>query len=101
MDQGLADLLIANLLKNAIIHNIEGGTIVLETEPGCLIIRNDGPPLGFSQEELFTRFVRDTRRTGNFGLGLSLVKKVCENYGFKIEYIYENQQHTFLVTLPD
>ncbi|MCK4879936.1 MAG: HAMP domain-containing histidine kinase [Bacteroidales bacterium] len=101
MDQGLADLLIANLLKNAIIHNIEGGTIVLETRPESLVIRNDGPPLGFSQEELFTRFVRDARRTGNFGLGLSLVKKVCENYGFKIEYSFDKQQHTFTVTLPD
>ncbi len=101
MDQGLADLLVANLLKNAIIHNIEGGSIVLETRSDSLIIKNDGPPLTFSQEELFTRFVRDTRRSGNFGLGLSLVKKVCENYNFSINYIYDNQQHTFTVTLSD
>ena len=101
MDQGLADLLIANLLKNAIVHNIEGGCIVLETQPGSLRIKNDGPPLRFSQEELFTRFVRDTRRTGNFGLGLSLVKKVCETYNFSINYSYDNQQHTFIVTLSD
>lgn len=101
MDQGLADLLIANLLKNAIAHNIEGGCIVLETQPGSFRIINDGPPLRFSQEELFTRFVRDTRRTGNFGLGLSLVKKVCETYNFSINYSYDNQQHTFIVTLPD
>jgi len=101
MDQGLADLLIANLLKNAIIHNIEGGSIVLETQAGSLRIKNDGPPLRFSQEELFTRFVRDTRRTGNFGLGLSLVKKVCETYNFSIDYSYDNQQHTFIVILRD
>ncbi len=101
MDQGLADLLIANLLKNAIVHNIEGGSIILETQPGRLLIRNDGPPLGFNQEELFTRFVRDTRRTGNFGLGLSLVKKVCDHYDFIIEYSFDNQQHTFLLTFND
>ena len=101
MDQGLADLLIANLLKNAIVHNIEGGNIILETRPGSLSIRNDGPPLGFDQEELFTRFVRDTRRTGNFGLGLSLVKKVCEHYNFIIKYSFDNQQHTFMITLKD
>ncbi len=100
MDQGLADLLIANLLKNAIVHNIQGGSIVLETSPGRLILRNDGPPLEFSQEELFTRFVRDTRRTGNFGLGLSLVKKVCETYQIEIEYSYDNEQHTFILTFP-
>jgi signal transduction histidine kinase len=101
MDQGLADLLIANLLKNAIVHNIEGGNIILETRPGSLCIRNDGPPLGFDQEELFTRFVRDTKRTGNFGLGLSLVKKVCDQYNFIIEYSFDNQQHSFNLTLKD
>ncbi|MEA3462168.1 MAG: HAMP domain-containing sensor histidine kinase [Bacteroidota bacterium] len=97
MDLGLADLLIANLLKNAIVHNIEGGSIVLETGSGKLIVRNEGPPLGFNKEELFTRFVRDTRRTGNYGLGLSLVKKVCETYNFIIEYSFENEEHTFSV----
>ena len=35
MDHGLADLLVANLLKNAIVHNHEGGVIVLETGPGA------------------------------------------------------------------
>jgi len=97
MDQGLADLLIANLLKNAIVHNKEGGRILLETEPDRLSIKNDGPPLSFKQEDLFTRFVRDTKRSGNFGLGLSLVKKVCETYNFLIEYSFENERHTFTV----
>ena len=97
MDQGLADLLVANLLKNAIVHNIEGGSIVLETGPDYLEIRNDGPPLGFSQEELFTRFVRNTRRTGTLGLGLSLVKKVCETYNFHISYSFDNQKHKFKI----
>jgi signal transduction histidine kinase len=97
MDQGLADLLVANLLKNAIVHNIEGGRIVLETGPDYLEIRNDGPPLGFSQEELFTRFVKNTRRTGTLGLGLSLVKKVCETYKFQISYSFDNQQHKFKI----
>jgi signal transduction histidine kinase len=101
MDQGLADLLIANLMKNAIIHNIEKGNIVVETWPDCLIIKNDGSELQFSQEELFTRFVKDKKRSGNFGLGLSLVKKVCETYNFIIEYSFEDQQHIFTILFPD
>jgi signal transduction histidine kinase len=101
MDQGLADLLVANLLKNAIVHNMDGGTILLETRSDSLIIRNDGQPLQFKQEELFTRFVRDTKRSGNFGLGLSLVKKVCEYYNFSIGYSFENKQHIFLIRWED
>ena len=99
MDQGLADLMIANLLKNAIIHNVEGGSIVVKTRNETLTLQNGGPPLQFGEEELFTRFVRDTMRSGNFGLGLSLVKKVCEFYNFSISYSYENQQHTFVLQL--
>ena len=95
MDRGLADLMIANLLKNAIVHNIEKGTIMVQTFDENLIIQNDGPPLQFSEEELFSRFVRDTTRSGNFGLGLSLVKKVCEFYNFSINYSNDNQQHKF------
>jgi len=98
MDQGLADLLVANLLKNAIVHNEEGGTISIHTDPGELVIRNDGPPLGFSEEELFTRFVRGKKRSGNFGLGLSLVKKVCDYYKFSISYLPEKEKHIFIIT---
>jgi len=101
MDQGLADLLIVNLLKNAIVHNVEGGSIVLEIQEDCLVIKNDGAPLQFSSEELFTRFIRDTKRAGNFGLGLSLVKKVCETYNFSINYSFDNQQHTFTLGLTN
>jgi len=101
MDQGLADLLVANLLKNAIVHNTEGGRIVLETRSDSFVIKNDGPPLTFGQEELFTRFVRGARKSGNIGLGLSLVKKVCENYKFSINYSFDNQQHTFTVAFND
>jgi signal transduction histidine kinase len=100
MDQGLADLLVANLLKNAIVHNVEGGSIVLETRDDSLIIKNDGSPLQFSQEKLFTRFVRGSTKSANFGLGLSLVKKVCDTYNFSIEYSYDNQQHTFRLSMP-
>jgi len=95
MDQGLADLLVANLLKNAIVHNEEGGSIFIETDQQKLMIQNEGPPLGFDQDQLFSRFVRDTRRTASFGLGLSLVKKVCEYYNFSIKYSFDNQKHTF------
>ena len=80
---------------------MKGGKIVLEIEAGSLVIRNDGPPLGFSQEELFTRFVRNNRRAGSFGLGLSLVKKVCDTYQIDVEYSFDNQQHCFKLTFPD
>jgi signal transduction histidine kinase len=101
MDHGLADILVTNLLKNAIVHNVEGGMILVEVTPQALCISNDGPELSFNEQDLFKRFVRDTKRSGNFGLGLSLVKKICDYYGFQINYTYENSRHLFRITFPE
>jgi signal transduction histidine kinase len=101
MDHGLADILVTNLLKNAIVHNVEGGMILVEVTPQALCISNDGPELSFNEQDLFKRFVRDTKRTGNFGLGLSLVKKICDYYGFQINYTYEKSRHLFRITFPE
>jgi signal transduction histidine kinase len=101
MDSGLADILVTNLLKNAIVHNVEGGKILVAVTEGALCISNDGTALSFNEQDLFKRFVRDTKRTGNFGLGLSLVKKICDYYGFRINYAYEDQQHLFRIVFPN
>jgi len=95
MDPGLADILAANLVKNAIVHNIDGGSIILDDAPGRFVIRNSGPPLGFKREELFTRFTRGEKKENGFGLGLSLVKKICEACEIEIHYDYVDQYHTF------
>ena len=97
MDKGLADILIINLLKNAIVHNAHGGRMVIRVEDGVFEIGNEGPALTVDQKDLFRRFVRDTRKTGNFGLGLSLVKKICDFYGFEVSYEEKNQMHFFKV----
>jgi len=97
MDMGLADIMITNLLKNAIVHNEDGGRIFIEITDEVLRISNNGPSLKFNEQDLFRRFVRDTKKTGNFGLGLSLVKKICDYYGFKLSYMHENSLHIFTI----
>lgn len=101
MDQGLADILVTNLLKNAIVHNMDGGKIILEIEKGNFDISNEGAPLAFGEQDLFKRFTRDTKKSGNFGLGLSIVKKICDFYEFNIRYKYKNQLHSFNIKLSN
>ena len=101
MDLGLADILVTNLLKNAVVHNVEGGTILVELTPEALCISNDGPELTFNEQDLFKRFVRDTKRSGNLGLGLSLVKKICDYYDFQIGYSHEKGRHLFKISFPE
>ena len=88
-------MLVANLLKNAIVHNIEGGTISLETGPGRFIVINDGPVFPFAEEDIFRRFVKNPKKGSGFGLGLSLVRKICESYGFSLDYNRESDKHIF------
>ena len=100
MDRGLADILVANLIRNAIVHNVEKGIIRVEQASGSMVIANSGPPLPFSEKELFRRFIKDSRKSANFGLGLSLVKKICDAYNFQIDYTYENELHQFRIQFP-
>jgi signal transduction histidine kinase len=100
MDEGLADILVTNLLKNAIVHNLDGGSIELEIGPGRLILSNDGPRLQIKEEDIFRRFARNPKKGSSFGLGLPLVRKICESYGFIISYTYVNERHRFTLVFP-
>ncbi|MGW8314578.1 MAG: sensor histidine kinase [Bacteroidales bacterium] len=97
MDRGLANVMITNLLKNAVVHNRDQGTIGIRISAHQFVISNEGTPLHFDEESLFKRFVRDTKKSGTFGLGLSLVKKICDTYGYEIHYRFEGGRHAFMI----
>lgn len=86
MNDTLADLLISNLLSNAVRYNIEGGFIKCIIGTGFLSISNSGLPLKTDPELLFRRFSKKSDNPQSVGLGLSIVKKITETY--KMEIIY-------------
>lgn len=94
-NQTLIEILINNLLKNAIVHNLPGGYLKLDIENNRLVIANTGPMPGVSPALLFERF-----RKGNdnlkhsYGLGLALVKHICDMYHYQISYTCHDQIHT-------
>ena len=92
MDIALAEILIDNLLKNAIKHNFENGKIFIKTEENTLTISNTGEEPDVSTECFFNRFY-SKNTNDSLGLGLSIVKKIIDYYQFKIEYIYSNGEH--------
>ncbi len=98
MDQGLADVLIINLLKNAINHNIDGGVIEIELSDNKLAIRNSGVGINEDPGKIFDRFYRGSKKPDSFGLGLALVKKICDFYGFTIEKDFQDGLHSFTLT---
>ncbi|HEY0299167.1 MAG TPA: ATP-binding protein [Arachidicoccus sp.] len=97
MHPSLAEILLANLISNAIRHNVVGGKLEIQLTAKMLRISNTGNPIDILPEDLFLRFKKGNQSSEGIGLGLSIVKQICEETNFKIKYDYENQQHIFNV----
>ena len=96
MNPYLAETLIINLIKNAIIHNVSGGVLRIHLSNNTLIISNSGSPLSFSENDIFKRFIRSEDSKKNLGIGLSIVQRICELYNFNIAYSYQIE-HQFKI----
>ncbi len=97
MNPYLADILFANLIKNAIRHNLAGGELIIDINKEMLTVSNSGNPLKMSKDALFERFHKQSSSPESLGLGLAIVQKICEVYGFKVSYHYENNLHHFSI----
>ncbi len=95
----LADVLLTNLVRNAIQHCPEGGTVRLRLTPEGFETENSGPPLPFARARLFERFVKNPAQTESTGLGLAIVADIAALYGMKPGYAYDeaHQRHQFWV----
>ena len=94
MNAYLADTLFLNLIKNSIMHNIIDGKIQIHFDGQSLHIRNSGPELDI-KGNIFKRFVRSSNKD-SLGIGLSIVKRICDLYLINITYNYINQHHFIL-----
>lgn len=95
MNTVLADILISNLLQNAIRHNIEDGKILIDINQHFLSISNSGKPLTIDPKNLFVRFKKDDSSIDSLGIGLSIAKSILDSYGYSISYSYLDQLHVF------
>lgn len=75
-------IVVENLLENAIRYT--KSEIVITLNEGELEISNDGPLLSRElKERLFKPYEKGSG--GNFGLGLSIVYRICTTYGYHVE----------------
>ena len=98
MDENLASILVGNLIRNAIFHNIEGGNVTIILVENSLIIRNTGNSLPLDSEKVFTRFHKETKKSNSTGLGLAIVHAICKLYTFQIVYSFDGE-HCFEVKM--
>lgn len=93
INETLAEILISNLVSNAVRYNINDGYIKCEIVPGSITISNTGLPLKSDPETLFRRFSKESDSPQSVGLGLSIVKKIAETYNMDVTYRCESNIH--------
>ncbi|WP_373000965.1 sensor histidine kinase [Sulfurimonas sp.] len=77
--------LIDNILSNAIKYNKINGSIYIDLKANNLTIKDTGK--GIKEEHIdsmFDRYARFDKIVGGFGIGLNIVKMICNEYGLTI-----------------
>ena len=99
MNLALAHILLNNLFSNATRHNYVNGKIMVELSANELVIKNTSHQPALEQQKIFKRFYKPSQSGNSNGLGLSIIKQICDVSGFVIHYNYEVGLHIFRVLL--
>lgn len=89
----LGHILLNNLISNAIRHNLPGGSLDVVLTHRSLTITNTGAKPSVPTSELFQRFRKSNQSSESIGIGLAIVKQICEIHQFEIRYTYSNGYH--------
>ena len=97
MDASLASVLCINLLSNAVKHNLDNNPIRVNFNDNHLQVINAGKETLGSPEQIFDRFYKESKRQDSTGLGLSIVKKICDYYSLSPSYRFRESEHIFQI----
>lgn len=93
----LFDILLNNLLSNAITHSNTKGNINITLENNKLILSNPGQRPIENIERLFERFYKESN-SNSVGLGLAISKQICYASGLNIACHFEKNTHFFTIS---
>lgn len=95
---GLTEVLINNLILNAIRHTSINGSILIRLSQSEFEVSNSGTGK-LNGDLLFKRFSRFSKDNNGSGLGLAIVQEICKSQNWTINYRFENNNHIFSVKL--
>ena len=96
MNESLATALLTNLLRNAFVHNVEGGHIRIETTGHRFTFRNTAATaVPLDKDHVFDRFYQGNKKEGSTGLGLAIADSICRLQHLGLRYFFENNEHCF------
>jgi signal transduction histidine kinase len=96
-DAGLVEILVSNLIRNAFAYTASG-TVTVTQDMDALTVSDTGKGLpAHSVEQAFVRHFRDMASEGA-GIGLTLVKRICDRYGWQVR-LESSEDHGTTVTV--
>lgn len=95
-NNGLCEILINNLLINAIRHTLPKGLISVRLTESFFEVSNSGTEK-LNTDSLFKRFSRLSSDNNGSGLGLAIINEICRFQKWEISYTFENHRHIFSI----
>jgi two-component system, OmpR family, sensor kinase len=96
----LVELLLGNLLSNALRHNRAGGCIEIVLDADTLTFANTANAMRLDPGKLFQRFQRQGSQSPGAGLGLAIAHEICNTMRIQISYDYQHEMHIFKLRFP-
>jgi len=93
----LADILINNLLSNALRHNKAKGKIIVSSENQEITISNTSEQTEMDVSRMFRRFAKQATSSESNGLGLAIAHEICNNYNLELIYRYLSGMHRMTI----
>ncbi|MEN8146180.1 MAG: HAMP domain-containing sensor histidine kinase [Campylobacterota bacterium] len=85
-----AKLLFSNLISNAIKYSMPDTTITITLKEHFFSIEDEGVGIAKEKlEEVFKPYERGSQIAGGFGIGLSIVKQICEEFKISVDVTSE------------
>lgn len=95
-NNSLTEILINNLLLNAIRHTPTKGIIIVTLTDSRFEVANTGAKT-LDSDILFKRFSKLSKETNGSGLGLAIVLEICRHQNWTVRYSFENNMHIFSI----
>ena len=95
MSRQLSLVFVSNILKNAFVHNIKGGVVKIKIHGNGMIVSNTAAGKPLDTAKIYTHFYHAPGMRSSTGLGLPLVKAVCDFYSIGIDYRFAGGLHLF------
>lgn len=93
----LAEIMVSNLLNNAIRYTPDSGEINIQLTYELLTISNTAANGSLQTDKVFERFYKAENTQEGTGLGLAIIKEICNCAGFRIVYDFIGRKHQFTI----